>query len=472
MSVFVEILSFLGFLAAYIGWFWILAKVVPVWQERSVGGKAFWYTQLQLALEVAALFLFIWLLSGFFDAKLTIAWLIASEVAISVYAIFRWLFVSSDAMPGAAGAVAGSEIDTGRPGLSVVFTVMSAVPVVLFPIVAGVAHFVIDSSDDLDRAMVRYTLFFVWWYFVITQPIAVYLLANPNIDEDSRLAGLLARLSTLIPTGLSLAVLLWSMSILGDEKTELSVGALSLALSPIVGIGLIAWFLLGALLPYAIGSRRGKEKRKVVLTKQKEWINKLVEALRFYGTPRFAPALAELDDALSEELADLESDEPLLASAIATSEMDAEPPPDIDDELLLQQTVGVTSLGNVPTPSAMSSPDQEETPVLAPVMAHAFEQYSPHYVPARYYEWLHDLSSNVSEIRGSLETRKATAATRREAETWIDVMHDRTKRIDEGIEDEKQSKTVAIVAAAGLGSTAMSAVMSEFGNWAWSQVVG
>ncbi len=183
---------------------------------------------------------------------------------------------------------------------------------IAYLIAAAIVHFRYPwESPELVSASVKYTLlFFIGSYpFLITEIIAT--VTSENLDEDTRQGIFIGQMTGLIPTALFAALALWAFGV-GGADLPVSFGNLSHSFSLRVTLILVAYFGLLILLPYFIGTQRGKRKRLALLQQRQEHVRALADILETPAGSLYVPKLAALRDQVAGERQTVEENHQLM----------------------------------------------------------------------------------------------------------------------------------------------------------------
>src|SRR4051812_7324736 len=111
----VRIGIFFLFLLAYCAWLWGLNLLAKRFQRDLILGKSFWNGEAALVLSIVPQFLFVYLLSGFFNWKLVVLFLVVAQVGAILGLIISQLLGSATSNWGARGTWAGGEFGMKQP---------------------------------------------------------------------------------------------------------------------------------------------------------------------------------------------------------------------------------------------------------------------------------------------------------------------------------------------------------------------
>ncbi len=296
-----RVLFFLMFLCAVGLWMWggiALNKKIT----QDVGKDSlFWKTETATLLSNAGFFAFIYLLSGMWNLRLVILFVVAGQLSIIMALVLNSLLGSQGEKFSSRVFAGGAELGIRYPKFSIFALAMLVVLWIAYLIVAAVIHFRYPwESPVLVAASVKYTLlFFIGSYpFLITEIIAS--VTSENLDEDTRQGIFIGQMTGLIPTALFAALALWAFGV-GGADLPVSFGNLPHSFSLRVTLILVAYFGLLILLPYFIGTQRGKRKRLALLQERQEYARSLAEILESPAGSLYVPKLAAVRDQVAAE---------------------------------------------------------------------------------------------------------------------------------------------------------------------------
>jgi hypothetical protein len=482
MSLSVRIISFIGFVCTYAVWVWLLTKIA----RWSQGARLLWSGQLMAATSLFGLIVFVWLLGGFwFDLPFALVWLGAAELSLLCAALLRVIVVrvGTDIRP--AFRVIGAEVGQAHPVvLGVPLLASGALSLLIYPLAVAIVHFTTHGSAHLTELVLQATLLYVLLSAVLFHPIAVSALTAANLDEDSRSGLFVGYLGGLVSTYLTIAILVWSFGFpkLGTHHFSLGGSSLSwIAVSCLAG-----WFFLALLLPYMIGSRRGKQHRENFFVREQAWLRKLLQAVERWPSPRFSYRVDALDGELLAELTRVQAQEPLLNGPFAKSFREGAGL-DEPERLPAFNSAVLRSQGSEPgeeekEPGELINEDRpssgtERGPmpwssgtVESAALGASCREYAMTYPPSRYLGSLTAIRKDLMEIRESFARARSKDAKRLIAEPWTGLLRERIADVDKSIQEERRAKPPSALVAGVLLTPIVGAFFAKFGDWAWEQV--
>ena len=311
-----KLLFFLVFLCAVGLWMWggsVLNKEVI----RDVGKDSLFRNTETMLLSNAALFVFIYLLSGMWNLRLVMLFVVAGLLSIIMARVLKSLLGSEGDKIDSQVFATGGEVGMKLPPAALA---MLAVLLIAYLIAAGIIHFRYPwGSPVLVAASVKYTLLcFIGTYPLLLTTI-IGVITSENLDEDTRQGVFISQMTAVIPTALYVALALWAFGV-GGADLPVSFGNLSHSFSLRTTLILIAYFGGLVLLPYFIGTQRGKRKRLGLLHEKQEYMRTLADILESPAASRYVSKLTALrDQAAAEREALKQSHQLMLLDESATS---------------------------------------------------------------------------------------------------------------------------------------------------------
>ena len=282
MGVWLKIGIFVSFLIVFFILMTISRKSMSNMLRNAAMGKSLLSQQIMVLTYLTAYFGFIWMLSGFFDIRLVLIVLIAMEIAPLLTGIF-WALLGRPKTPWQQQLTwEGAQIGARHPFLLIAFMGTGLILLVGFPISAGITYFgnTIPSTEG-TLAVFRVVLFwFIILGFIIGFSMNTLILASESLHEDTRSHAMVDSLSRFIITGLWLSIGLWAFEIAGEGKV-ISVGELSLTVSPIVIAALFVFYLIAVIGPYFSGVQRAKRLNAEIHETELGWLHRIVEIMQF-----------------------------------------------------------------------------------------------------------------------------------------------------------------------------------------------
>lgn len=134
--------------------------------------------------------------------------------------------------------------------------------------------------------------------------MVVRLLASPNLDEDSRSRVFVNQLGGLIPNALLAAVAVYSFGdpMKNTDGLGVEMWGYRMPISLPLIIGVFAFFLLTAVLPYIVGVSRGTGMREALVKRQQSAYDRLLEILTFPNAQKYQSGLTALGEEVKREV--------------------------------------------------------------------------------------------------------------------------------------------------------------------------
>ena len=204
------------------------------------------------------IFFFVWLLSGFLDAKFVGLLLVSQLMALALSSVAWAMRGSPKDNWGAYVLWEGSLIGISSSWLTRAGIVISFIEFFGFPIAAGWIYFTGDIPSELATLRIFQvtivTLFILGLIPFIST--VVPLLSSPTLNENARARILIFQLGSFASWGLILSMVLWAFGI-GSQSFALG-GKISVnAYWSVIGI-LCIFLLLVFITPYMAGTQSAK----------------------------------------------------------------------------------------------------------------------------------------------------------------------------------------------------------------------
>jgi hypothetical protein len=381
------------------------------------------------------LVLFPYLLAGFWSWKLTLILFASLEVGYFITLLLWLLLRKSPKSEWVSQAyLSGGEFGVKHPYLTIGFMGLFTVIIIVYIVISGITHFKLPSgSTELITHIFQYTFL---WLIVSSFFSSIYVLPfslmSLNLDPDTRTRFIVTRLGDLITNALYFSLIFWSFGIFG-KGINLEISNISLEFSPRIIILVIIYFSITALIPYVIGTKRGKKKAINLMEKSYNQLDELVKIFEDPEPSSFDPNLKKLYNDLTKEINDfLNAD-----SMVKTSYL-------IDN--------------NLPLP-------QEYSPLKDAYITSRL--LDPRF---RYYDWLKDFEKNMSLLIKECAERTSELDKQQSATHWLTAY--KTKRDDLRKEIEKEEKTNprALIVTSCIVTFLTSIILSKLSDFIWNAV--
>jgi hypothetical protein len=272
------------------------------------------------------IFFFVWLLSGFLDAKFVGLLLVSQLMALALSSVAWAMLGSPKDNWGAYVFWEGCLIGMSNQWLTWAVSAISSIGFLGFPIAAGWIYFTGDIPSELATLRIFQvtiaTLFLLGLIPVIRT--VVPLLSSATLNENARARILIAQLGSFASWGLILSMVLWAFGI-GSQSFALG-GKISVNASwSVIGI-LCIFLLLVFITPYMAGIQRAKTLDRQFNSENEEMLVELVELLKLpQSESAIGNGLAELQALNKSQVKDLYSNFAQLRLADELESMDNSP---------------------------------------------------------------------------------------------------------------------------------------------------
>jgi len=307
-----KILFYLLFLCAVGLWVWGGNAVTKRISRDIAKDNLFWKTEAATLLSNAGFFAFIYFLSGLWNLRLVVLFVMAGQLSLIMALVLNSLLGSHGEQFNSRVFAGGGELGMKHQKFSIVALLIIILLFVAYLVAAAMIHFRYPwKSPQLIAASVKYTLLFFIGSapFLITELIAT--VTSENLDEDTRQGIFISQTAGLIPTALFVALALWAFGV-GGVDIPVSIAGLSHSFSLRIVLIMIAYFGAVILIPYIIGTQRGRRKRLAWLRQKQGHVRALADILESPAGARYVPKLAELQDQVATEQQRIREDHPLM----------------------------------------------------------------------------------------------------------------------------------------------------------------
>lgn len=430
MYLILKIGMFLLFLIAFVVWLWGANLLMEKIKGDLLEGKWFWSNQLSILLSIAPLFLFIYLLSGFFNLPLVILLFAAMQLSVIVAAVM-WGFLGTPTPTwGARSQWAGGEFGLKHAMLVIIPLILTILIVVAYPIFAGIAYFTL-SPGELTTRIFQYTLVAVIFSgYLFLLPIVIGTLVSENLDNETRTRFFVNQLSGLIPTALFLALTFWAFDIARNSIPLFQIAGIEISFSPYLMLFLIGFFVLTVLLPCLIGAERSRKWGMSLLEERKGWLTALLNILD-------VPTVSRYSSKLNQLLLDLNAKETAL----------------LEGDMMLAWGTQI---------------DQGLTPDGLEVIASAYSKSRDLDPRFKYLDWHRQFEKDVKEVIWELEQKRTDSEMEKAAENWAKHFRDQEKKIAKEIEEAKQSKSRIGGGIGTIVTLIITVIVTEAAKWIWT----
>jgi hypothetical protein len=284
----------------------------------------------------------------------------------------------------------------------------------------------------LVAASVKYTLLcFIGTYPLLLTTI-IGIITSENLDEDTRQGVFISQMTAVIPTALYVALALWAFGV-GGADLPVSFGNLSHSFSLRTTLILIAYFGGLVLLPYFIGTQRGKRKRLGLLHEKQEYMRTLADILESPAASRYVSKLTALRDQ-------------------AAAEREA-----------LKQSHQLMLLDESATSSPADFPEQATPLVKAYRLSRDLDPRS------KFFDYLAQFENQLEEIISDLQARPP-ATMEDAAAKWSKLYERNNAQLAKEIKRTTGAAPLAGVALGTVATAIVSPILAGVGKAAWSWI--
>ncbi len=419
-----KILIFLLLLLTYLVWVSLMALALKdLMKGKAISLANEFFLSL---ISVTGFYAMVWILSGFYNLSLTTASFVLLFGSMIISRMV-WAFVGSyldEDWLSQVSFLAQEIIEKNVPA-AIVMGILTYASVFVFPIGIGIVYFSNDvSTSEGVKNIIKYSLIFQFvGNYAAVLPQTFNLFLSRNIDETIRSKVLVNNISALLGSAMWLALGIWAFGAEGEFGYPLTLGELTLTISPVILIILSIYFVVTLFLPYLVGFFQAKVWRKHLLEKESALTQRLLEVLEY---PKLSAS--KLEDFQSEtvnELVDILEDDKTVPLAFAWEN-------------------GDNSVDNTP-----------ERKIL-----HELYKKSKHLDPRfRFMIFVRNLRSEVEGIISEFKTDPQA-----KAETYLPIYRSRKEKIDAQLKTEGGRKPQIYIAVAFIISPIFTQIVSELGK--------
>jgi hypothetical protein len=348
---------------------------------------------------------------------------------------------------------------------------------VVYLVLAGIVYFSATVPSTAETlSIIRLTLLIV---FLVTSaiyiPTIVGISLSENLSSTARRRRLGISLAELVPTGMLLAILLWTFS----SSTQAPVHAapqFRLTYVPVTLFVLLAYFFITFLIPYLIGFTRGTRWNNELLERRTEALTETIRILRtpvvsFHGRELLALA-TKLQEEREKRMA---ADKCLRGLPLEITDA-ARVDPYAADWVrpgFYRRTSDSVDVNRQPPGEEIVSTESDEDIFadfeLFGIDSDFYDRLRSLDPRFQYLDWLCSLAGRLQMTVSDLQAIPDPAAELSAAITWADNYD-----FDRGDLREKASRTRTNTIAVALGSTLVTSVVSvfftSFASWLWAYV--
>ncbi len=427
-----RIVTFLLFLCAYALWIWAATKMTNQLTRPTMrGARMFWATESFGLLSNIGFFVLIYLISGFWNWRMLVLFLVASQLGILVAFLLNAILGTQSEQSYPRILAAGGEIGLTYPKVTLSLIAVSTLVTLAYVVAGGIIHFRYPwNSPELHIAAVKYTLIFLIFgnYPAMMAQVAA-MLASENLDENTRQQIFINQLAGMIPTALFVALALWAFGA-GGAEVPATFATISKAFPIRVTLMMVGFFFLLFILPYFIGTQRASRKRTKLLERKRELTGKLADLLESPVATKYAPGISQVRAEISTERQTLTASSPVFA------------------------------LAQDPSPS-------EETKAIVLALNES-RSLDPRFQHA---DGLVALDAELVEINDDLQAQPAGTVVAA-AERWSKKYEIRKAELSTNITSTHDAKPLVTAALGMVVSALVSSILSGVGSAAWGAISG
>jgi hypothetical protein len=228
---------FIIFLLTFGVWLRVSGMLGQKAKSDAINNRTFWNAQLSNLLSTAALFVFVFILTGYFNWELVAAYFVASEICLMLAAVLSGLLGSPTSQWGVCSYWAGFEFGRENARALQGLFMFAALLALAYPVAVGISYFRLPPTE-LPLRIFQYTLLVTWLpSFWVSLVVIGGVLASENPGEETRTRCFTDHLSNQLLNALRGAILLWSVGLFGAGQ-RLRLGSVSQEFSPVV-LGLL-----------------------------------------------------------------------------------------------------------------------------------------------------------------------------------------------------------------------------------------
>lgn len=407
--------------------------------KKDYKGQISWSTYLivQTFFELFLFFFLVWVLSRFFSIRL---------IGLFLAVVFIWLIFTAFiwALLGSPRGVWRSRYLLAFFEYQMTHSVFTLLIIGIYYII-GISYTIIayniifhQTIPSLTATILafRYTLFLIFAGLILLFPFDLAVLISQNIDENTRIRGLIGNLGFLGIKTIYLVVLFWSIGYAG-MGFKITVGEFNFTISPELIIIVVAFFIIFYFLPYLAGSQRAKKWREQLLEKRLVWLGEVLDILERPTPSLYTSKLKRLQ-----------------------AKIDSEKKHFVEEDWMVKRGEEF---------------DQVETLDEIDTAEHDLAQlyYKARQLDSRfmYLDYLKNLFGEISECIAEFTRSKGEAKLTSKARAYADAYRIRKNELTESLIQEEKTKPVLWVGLTVIFSPIVAQILSEFGKWIWATML-
>lgn len=299
-------LRFIGFIVALLGAGFLSAHMQKELHANPAAGKSFWFQEKVLLLNYSMIFVFVYLLSGFWNWALVAAAFSAAHLGIAAFFGLSALLGREEDRYYDRTLVAGAEVaQLNNRYRGIPLFVLKAIMAILWLgyLVSSVWIYFYSSLSGSDRAILvlQTTLIAILFRgFIGNLSYLLPLLLSRNLDEDTRARVFVEVLASMIPQAILFAFAFSGFSETGKDWRHITSALLS-ASSLYTWMAIVGLFVVVVFLPFIIGRYRAKAWRDHLARRRRKWLTRAATILAVPTSADYVDRLRELRGEIAQE---------------------------------------------------------------------------------------------------------------------------------------------------------------------------
>jgi hypothetical protein len=421
-----KVLYFFLFLITYLGVLFGMTRL----QQRSGPSPTFFQSFLSTSIAFTAFLAYVWILTGFWNPLLLGAFIGLAFMSLLTAKIL-WAVIGPDEDVNFTEQTMyiGGEYSIRYPWGFRIMSMLLISYLLFMPVVLGIAYFSnVVPSEAATQSIIRWgAVLNIIGGLLVFGPLSAYLLSSRNTNEDIRSIYAIQQISAVFMMAVWVGLALWAFNTTGAGGYSVPLGGtLQFHVSPIF-LGILFGFLaITLVIPFVMGSQRGKKRRLRLFQIRKKLVGDLYEVLT---QPKF-------------DLAELQ--------AISTDVEEAK------EDLLNKEPVMKTWLTFAkPDPSGVTSPGIEAANDL-------FRKGRDTDIRFQQLDYFDELRQEIDEMAEILEKQ-----TKPKPEMFVKSVEYKQKAVGEEIKTVEDTKPQIYALVFFVVTAVVSQIFSSFGQWAW-----
>jgi hypothetical protein len=459
--VLLGVIRFTAFLLVLIVYVAALAKLMNLIGRAQQGDRTYarlLYGQAGILVTWLATFTLVWVLSGFWDTRLVILAILATETATLLGLLLG--AISGRGSVKTSLLSVSMELGVKHPVFwRIVLQLLPLVVILAYVITCGIFLLSLEG-DELPRQLLQATLLFLLALILGGQLYQLAMLASPYLDEETREAVMTSHIVGLVPLLLIFSILLSSYDAQGPG-ISLSTSDMSISVSIWAILILLGLFLVRTLLPFIIGSKKSAVVRSQYLQERQAFLTQAEEMLAVPTSTLYDEKLAELEAEARRKYKDLIRKHPLLE----LKDYDGSNVPlgdDQDDPALKNSSLrGSNELAESMTESNWVLQGLEPTIEKYWEEAQAIDPRFEH------LNWYRAFCQALEDARLDLNNRNEGQDRESAAAQWGQAFKKKRANLGEIKLTVPRARTPVVAGAVALCGIVASTLTDQFGSWLW-----